>query len=135
MGWFNKKEEKKSLPDYPIAYPSGVCVKTESGYWYINGKYKHPLTHPRVLDTWSFPLIVDSTDAALVKFIKAKPLGFRDGTIIRTVSNGHMYLISQRKRRRITSPEALRILGHGPFDGLLVSDADLTLHEEGDVIS
>ena len=116
-------------------FPSGICVKAETGHWYINGRIRHKIKNKRVLTSWSFPFIVEATEASLGKFLRGKPLGFRDGTLVRDTSDRKIYLISARKRRLITSPEAYELLGLKKRKPIWVSHDEVLLHEEGEVIS
>lgn len=127
-------KRKKALQTTPTEYPSGICVKTESGHWYINGKFRHALKNRRIIESWSFPFIVESTDAALANYPKAKPLGFRDGSLVRDISDGKVYLITSRSRRLITSPETYDLLGLKRSDATWAAHDEITLHPEGEVL-
>lgn len=112
-------------------FPQDVVVHTESGYYFINGTTKKPIKNKRVLDSWSFPLIIESQDLALSKFTKASSLGFRNGTLIRDISGGAVYLISKQLRRKIVDPDALDMLGKSLSDALWVAHDEVLLHQEG----
>jgi len=108
-----------------------VVVHTETGYYFINGTTKKPIKNTRVLDSWSFPLIIESQDLALSKFTKASPLGFRNGTLIRDISGGAVYLISKQLRRKIVDPDALDMLGKKLSDAIWAAHDEVMLHQEG----
>ena len=112
-------------------FPQGAVVKTESGHYFINGNTKKPIPHKRILDSWSFPLIIDASDLALSKFVLAHPLGYRDGTLIRDISDNAVYLIAGQKRRHIVDPDALDMIGRKLSDAFWVSHSDVELHKEG----
>lgn len=126
--------KKKSLTTAPTDYPSGICVRTEAGHWYINGRFRHSLKNKRVIDSWSFPVIVETTEAAVSHYPKAKPLGFRAGSLVRDISDGKVYLISENKRRLITSPEAYDLLGVKRSDAIWAAHDEVILHPEGEVL-
>lgn len=125
----------KNLPQAPAEYPTGVCVETEAGCWYINGKFRHRIKNKRILKSWNFPFCVKSTEAALSEYVRTKPLGFRDGTLVGDVSDGKVYLISGKKRRLLSSPEAYALLGLKRRDALWASHDEIIMHEEGEVLN
>lgn len=112
-------------------FPHGTVVKTEKGYYFINGKTRKPIRHDRIFKSWSFPLVVITNEASLSKFLVAKPLGYRDGTLIRDISDNAVYLISGQKRRKIVDPDALLMLGLKVSDAMWVSKSDVEIHEKG----
>jgi len=113
-------------------FPHGSCIKTEKGYFYVNGKTIKPIKNTRVLDSWSFPLIINAHSSSLVGFTKASPLGFRDGTLLRDISDGRMYLVSRRVLRHIVSPDALAMLGKTKNDAVWAAHDEVLIHEKGD---
>lgn len=126
--------KKKNLPTKPTDYPTGVCVKTDEGYWYINGKFRHPFKSTRLVASWNFSFVVESTEAALAKYLKGKPLGFRDGTLVRDISDSKTYLISGKTRRLMSSPEAYDLLGLRRSDAIWAAHDEINLHPEGEVL-
>jgi hypothetical protein len=131
MGILSRKKAEP-IKVVPIDFPSGVCVRTDKGHFYISGKYRHRLGSQRVFESWAFPRVIKTTESALANFRQAKTLGFRDGTLIRQTSTGHLYFISQRKRRLVTNPDTLTVMGLKPEDGTWVADFEVELHEEGE---
>lgn len=107
-------------------------MRTEKGHFYINGKFRHRLGSQRVFKSWAFPRVIESREAALVNYRQGKRLGFRDGSLVRQTSNGNLYFISQRKRRLVTNPDTLTIMGLKPNDAVWVADFEIQLHEEGE---
>lgn len=120
----------------PTEYPTGVCVRGSSGeYYYINGRYRHPISSQRVLDSWDFPRVIESNEQALGKYQKTARLGFRDGTLIHDMGTGKLYFISQRLRRQIRNPEYLAGLRLNVKDAILVSADEANLHRDGEPLS
>jgi hypothetical protein len=112
-----------------------VCVHTDKGeYFYINGKYRHVIVGHRILNSWSFLFIIESSECALVKYPRASPLGFRDGSLVTDVSDGKTYFISQRQRRPVQTPDFFRYVGLKPKDAILVSKEEVSLHKEGEAL-
>lgn len=124
--------KKKSPRTDRVDFPTGIVVKTETGYWYINGNTRKPIPNTRVLKTWSFPIVVEYTEHSLSSFKKGSPLGFRPGSLIRDISDGKIYLIEKGLRRLVVSPESLTLLNKKRSDALWVSHNEVLLHKEGE---
>lgn len=125
--------KRTQKPQTPTEYPTGTVVHTESGWYYINGKFKNQFLNRRVMESWSIR-VVETSDVAVSKYLKAKPLGYRDGSLIRDVTDGKIYLVSGKKRRAITSPEVYERLGLKIKDAMWVSAKEIHIHERGDDI-
>jgi hypothetical protein len=134
--WKRKTQEiEVVVPDEPVDYPSGVCVRTETGTFYIKGQFKYPIKTDRILNSWAFPTVIETSDIAVSKYLRGKPLGFRDGTVIYDFSSGRTFLISDNKRRHVVDPEALDRFGRDfKRDALWVSLEEANLHSDGKVI-
>ena len=132
--WPNRRKPSPPKPSIPTEYPSGTCVVTESGRYYINGKFRHKVVSDRVFDSWSFSLVIESTEAARSKYALMRSLGFRDGTVIKNILDGKIYVISKNLRRLIDDPDVLRRLGKDESQVVLVSNGETLLHKEGEVL-
>lgn len=130
-----RKSKKIRLPKTPIVYPSGSCVKSEAGVFYIRNGRRFRIPTQRVLDSWAFPRIIITSEAALSKYRVAGRMGFRDGSLIYNIADGKIYLISDNKKRHITSPEALERIGADIHDATRVSDYEASLQEEGNTLN
>jgi hypothetical protein len=71
----------------------------------------------------------------LEKFILSEPVKLKDGTLIKSMKEPTVYLISQGKRRPIASPEVFAALGYRWENVITVSDEVLNLHELGEKIT
>lgn len=135
MSIFSKKELviKKTYagPLKRTLYPNGSVVVTIDGYFYIRGNKRYRIISDRVLLSWSFPKVIQSTEFAVEHLRVSGKLGFRDGTLINNVADGKLYLISENKRRPITNPDWLTILNFDIHEALVVSDEEANLHEDG----
>lgn len=120
-------------PATPQVYPSGICVETELGYYYIKGDRKLRIPNERVMQSWEFPFSVRSSEKAIEQYKRGR-LGFRDGTLIKNVENGTLYLVSDNKIRKIVGADILSRLGISSLWAVDVSPEDLTLHTEGEVL-
>jgi hypothetical protein len=115
----------------PTNFPSGIAVKTESGtYWIKDGK-RFKLISDRAAQSWLFTTI-NASDSALINIKIAGKLGFRDGTLIKNIADGKMYLVSQNKKRHITSPDIFNKFGLDRSRLIEVSAVEIAAHDLGD---
>ena len=114
--------------------PSGTCIKTPAGYFYVKGIVIHPINSKRVLNSWGFPRIVHMYHPNLSGLVIGSPLGFRDGTLIMDISDMSIYFIADGKKRKILDPDVLYNLGFKQSDALLVSESEAAMHKTGGVI-
>lgn len=125
------KTTQTRLINYPTNFPSGLAVKTENGtYWIKDGK-RFKLISERAEKSWCFPTVC-ATELALTNIKISGKLGFRDGTLIKNISDGKMYLISQNKRRQIVSPDTFDIYGLDRNSVIEVSESETNMHDQGD---
>ena len=132
--WPNRRKPSPPKPSSPTEYPSGTCVVTEAGRFYINARFRHKIISDRIFDSWSFPLVVETTEAAVSKYALVKSLGFRDGTIVKNILDGKIYIISKNLRRLIDDPDVLRRLGKDETQIIIASNREILLHKEGEVL-
>ena len=126
-----KKNTQSTLITSPTNFPSGIAVKTDTGtYWIKDGK-RYKLISKRAEASWSFTT-VHATEQSLSLIKQAGKLGFRDGTLIKNIADGKMYLISQNKRRHIVSPDSFTKYGLDRSKVIEVSESEINLHELGD---
>lgn len=128
------RETKPFLSD-PTDLPSGVCVITENGKFFINGKVRLRITSSRVSDSWSFPITIYAMETALSRYPLAGTLGFRDGTLIKNILDAKMYIISKSARRPVANPDVLDNLNLQEKNAILVSDTECNLHKLGEPLN
>jgi hypothetical protein len=75
---------------------------------------------------------VNATESSLAGIKLVGTLGFRDGTLIKNIADGKIYLISQNKRRHIVSPDSFITYGLDRSKVIEVSEAETNMHEIGD---
>ena len=126
-----KRRQAQTLPTSPIVYPHGTCVETEKGIFLIRGEKRYFLPTVRIKESWAFPRIVRTTEAAVSKYPIAARLGFRDGSLICDMASGKIYLIANNERRQIVSPEALERIGASTSDATVVSSYEAGLQRLG----
>lgn len=130
-----QKRPKTELSKAPVVYPSGVCVKTDKGCYYINGEVRLVITSDRVYRSWSFPITAVATEESLSKYPKLGKLGFRDGTLLRNTVDARLYMVAKSKLRPVLSPDVLTRLNINYSDAILVSQEEINLHAEGEPLT
>ena len=115
----------------PTNFPSGIAVKTDKAvYWIKDGK-RFKLISDRAAKSWAFTT-VNATEASLSGMKVAGALGFRDGTLIKNIADGKMYLVSQNKKRHIVSPDIFDKFGLDRNTMIEVSATEIAAHELGE---
>lgn len=135
MSWFQAKKVQPAPRPIrtPTKFPTGifVCVVETNTFYYIKGKTKFKVYSDRVFSSWDRPASW-AMEIALRDFTYGGLLGFRDGTLIHNIADGKMYLVSANKRRHIVSPDVFEKYGLDESRVLRVSEAEISLHEEGE---
>ena len=125
------KNTQTHLVTSQTSFPSGIAVKTDkASYWIKDGK-RFKIVSDRAERSWSFTT-VNATEASLAGIKLVGTLGFRDGTLIKNIADGKIYLISQNKRRHIVSPDSFIAYGLDRSKVIEVSEAETNMHEIGD---
>jgi hypothetical protein len=125
-----KKNQQKTVTS-PTIFPSGIAVKTDKGiYWIKDGK-RFKLISDRAAKSWMFTTIL-ATESALSGMKLAGKLGFRDGTLIKNIADGKLYLISQNKKRHIVDPDIFDKYGLDRSQVVEVSAFETSMHELGE---
>lgn len=126
-----KKTTQSSLITSPTNFPSGIAVKTEKAtYWIKDGK-RFKLISDRAEKSWLFTT-VNATEQSVAQIKIAGKLGFRDGTLIKNISDGKLYLVSQNKRRHIVDPDVFNKYGLDRSIIIEVSESETNMHELGE---
>ena len=126
-----KKLTQNILITYPTNFPSGIAVKTDKAtYWIKDGK-RYKLISDRAATSWLFTT-VNATEAALSGIKLVGKLGFRDGTLIKNIADGKMYLVSQNKLRHIVDPDLFDRYGLNRSDLVEVSETEIKAHDLGE---
>jgi hypothetical protein len=115
----------------PTNFPSGLAVKTEKAtYWIKDGK-RYKIISDRAEQSWSF-VTANATENSVSHLKLAGKLGFRDGSLIKNISDGKIYFISQNKKRHIVSPDVFNRYGLNRDAIIEVSDAESNMHDLGE---
>ena len=117
----------------PPNFPSGLADTTHKPtYWIKDGK-RYKLISDRAAKSWSFTT-VNATEAALSGIKLAGKLGFRDGSLIKNIADGKMYLVSQNKLRHIVDPDIFNRYGLDRSNLIEVSEAEIKAHDIGETL-
>ena len=111
--------------------PGGLIASTEKGDFLVKGSKRFKFVSSRARDSWNLKS-VKTTEFAMSGYKIAGVVGFRDGTLIRDISNHKIYLISDYKKCHVVSPDFFKSLGYSMKDVLLVSSKELVVHQEGE---
>jgi len=115
----------------PTNFPSGIAVKTDKDtYWIKDGK-RYRLISDRAAQSWCFTTVL-ATEAALTGIKLVGKLGFRDGSLIKNLADGRMYLVSQNKLRHIVDPDSFNRYGLDRSKVIEVSDKEISAHDLGE---
>jgi hypothetical protein len=124
-------KKKTATISSPTLIPSGLAVKTNKAiYWVKDGK-RYKLISDRAAKSWCFTT-VKATEEAIAGMKLVGKLGFRDGTLIKNIADGKMYLISQNKKRHIVDPDSFDRYGLDRKSVIEVSEAEANMHITGD---
>lgn len=123
------------LPTHPVEYPTGIAVRTEKATYRIHSDGKrYRIPTEAILQSWNFPLVVNSTEAALVNYpVAVTKIGFRDGSLLNNIADGKLYLVSAGRLRHVVDPDVLTRLGINHLMARVVSDDEIKMMKQGAV--
>ena len=125
---FQKKSHNKI---YNPIVPSGLIAHTEKGYFYIKGKKRFKFVSDRAMSSWSLP-VIETKELMLAGIIPSGVIGFRDGALVKDISDGKIYLISDNKRRHIVEPDVVEWIGS---EIIQAGQKEIFVHAEGEKLS
>ena len=138
MGWKKQKQQPIPTKEPPkpkdiTDLPSGTVIVTPEGKrFYISGQKKFRIISDRVFYSWDFPREVFVTQACANRYKTFGRLGFREGAVVRDFTSSTLYLISENKKRRLTTPDALTNLNIDESKIITMSEEEAGLHEGGE---
>lgn len=127
------KTTQNILITSPTNFPSGIAVKTEKSIYWIKDNKRFKLISDRAAESWKFTT-VNAMESALTGIKLAGKLGFRDGSLIKNIADGKMYIVSQNKLRHIVNPDVFNKFGLNKEWIVEVSQNEIDAHEIGDKI-
>ncbi len=134
--WKSKQQKKTSIqpPLVPTPYPSGVAVFDGTNTYFIKNNKKYRIISERAVKSWGFKVWYGSPES-LSKIVLGGILAFRDGSVIKDVSNGKIYLVVNGMKQHITTPDFFTKFGVDPEYIIEVSAKEADLHKNGEPIN
>jgi hypothetical protein len=124
-----QKKPVKQIKDAPFV-PSGLIGLNAGSFYYVKGNKRFKFISERAMQSWCLPVL--KIDAAFLnKLTAGGTLGFRDGSLVKDISDGKIYLISDSKRRHVVDPDVLQWINTDIIDA---GQKDILVHQEGDPI-
>lgn len=115
-----------------VMWPSDTVVECSSGVYLVKGDKKLKFYSKRTLESWNFSVSPIPVHDSAIEYLKyGGIIGFRNGSLLESMADGKMYLISDNKRRHITNPDWFEEYGFAGLPILTVSTSELEIHEEG----
>jgi hypothetical protein len=134
--WKKKRQKTNPInpPLVPTAYPSGVAVFDGTNTYFIKNNKKYRIISERAVKSWGFKVWYGSPES-LSKIVLGGILAFRDGSVIKDVSNGKIYLVVNGLKQHITTPDFFTKFGVDPEYIIEVSAKEADLHKNGEPIN
>jgi len=134
--WKKKRQKTNPInpPLVPTAYPSGVAVFDGTNTYFIKNNKKYRIISDRAVKSWGFKVWYGSPES-LSKIVLGGILAFRDGSVIKDVSNGKIYLVVNGLKQHITTPDFFTKFGVDPEYIIEVSAKEADLHKNGEPIN
>lgn len=133
---YDRLQDIRNSVSVDFLHPNGTLVKGSGpAVFLIEAGRKRVIPSPSVLTSqYKWSEVVATTDIALGRYPDGSPVGYREGSLVRT-PNGTVWVVSDGKRRGFTSAEAFIGLGYKWSNVVDVSWAEAQVHAEGVPIS
>lgn len=121
----------KEINNFPPV--EGLAITDGLSTWYVKGSKRFKVFSDRAVKSWNFPVILNVNPNVLDGIEDSGVIGFRDGSLIKDIVSGKIYLVSGSKVRLITNPDTLDILGRDKV--IEVSSDEIKIHLEGEPLN
>lgn len=129
---FKKKSlQKVTLNKAPQI--DGIAITDGLNTWYVKNSKRFKVFSDRAVKSWNFPVILNVNPTVIGNIEDGGTIGFRDGSLIKDIVSGKIYLVSGSKVRLITDPDSISILGRDKV--IEVSPDEIKIHVEGESIN
>lgn len=129
---FKKKSlQKVTLNKAPQI--DGIAITDGLNTWYVKNSKRFKVFSDRAVKSWNFPVILNVNPTVIGNIEDGGTIGFRDGSLIKDIVSGKIYLVSGSKVRLITDPDSISILGRDKV--IEVSPEEIKIHIEGESIN
>ncbi|CAB4185771.1 hypothetical protein UFOVP1119_117 [uncultured Caudovirales phage] len=122
---FKKKQTNNT---YTPIVPSGLIAHTEKGYFYVKGKKRFKFISDKAMNSWNLP-VIDTKELMMSEYPISGVVGFRDGSLLKDISDGKIYLVSDNKRRHVVEPDVLEWINTPVIQA---GQKEIFVHAEGD---
>jgi hypothetical protein len=123
------KKSTKITKDAPFV-PSGLIGSNAGSFYYVKGNKRFKFVSERAMQSWCLPVLKVNA-SFLNKLTSGGTLGFRDGSLVKDISDGKIYLISDSKRRHVVNPDVLQWIDTEIIDA---GQKEVLVHQEGESI-
>jgi hypothetical protein len=130
---WKRKNNNQDIISVPTAFPNGFALSDDKNKYFIKNGKRYKLFSDRAAQSWGFKYVL-VTQNAYKNIPLGGTLGFRDGTVIKDISDGKIYLIENSKKRHITSPDFFEKYGFDRNWIIEVSKKETSLHKDGEDI-
>jgi len=115
--------------------PDGSCLITESGdRYYVTGGKVLTIPSDSIFDSWSFPVVFSVPKFLVDSYPKGGTLGFRPGTVRRSLQDSTFYYFSAGLKHQIVGVDFFKESQIVPSEVRWASAPDIALHKEGSEI-
>lgn len=126
----------KPVPQRTSEVPDGSCLVTETGdRFYVTGGKVLTIQSDGIFDSWAFPLVFTVPKFLVDAYPKGGRLGFRPGTVRRSLEDSLFYYFSAGLRHKITGTDFFKQAQIIPSSVKWASASDIALHKEGSEIT
>jgi hypothetical protein len=120
--------------NYEPVVPAGLIARTEKASYLVKNNKRFKFISERAKNSWNLKEILTSENA--MRDVKISGfVGFRDGTLIKDISDSKIYLISDYKKFHVVDPDLLRNLSFNKNDIISVSQKEAAAHQTGGTLS
>lgn len=119
-------------------YPTGALLQNNKtgGVYYVENGTKYPLWSKDIISV-NFPKrkIYPASPTQLAKYLDGNPVGFKDGTLVKTASAPDVYVISKGAKLKIADENTFNFYGYKWKNIITTTDKVLVLHTDGPALS
>lgn len=129
------KKNKWNPPKTKIKYPKWSYVYNieSKKYYLVLNKVKKEFISKRAFDTWKMSPLLGTTES-LSGYANYGKVGFRPGTIVKSMMGNIYYIGDENKKHLVSTPDLFSVVGFSTKIEY-VSNDELIFHEEGEEIN
>lgn len=124
------RRKQKQIINYEPVVPNGLIAITENGSFLVKNNKRYKFVSDRAKNSWNLREVLTSENA-MKDFRIAGTIGFRDGTLIKDISDHKLYIISDYKKMHVVDPDTIVKLGMRTWDAMEVSKKEASMHQYG----